>query len=450
MHTDYETSRFQAISSTIRDYGCQPILFIGSGLSRRYIKGPSWNELLEYVIATCPRIDKALAYYQQIFGDPLKIGSAFAKEVRLWAWEEGKNQFPASAFGQNTRPDFYLKYLVCEKLRSLTAQGLKFKQDFDDEIAALQRIRPHSIITTNFDHMIEELFPEFEPVIGEQIFRSTNLSIAEIFKIHGCVTDPETIVLTQEDYEHFIQKKKYLSAKLLTFFSEHPVFFLGYSIQDPNIRAILSDVDEILADRGGRISNVFLVEWTPDPANIDPDAREVLVAVGEDKSVRLNYIQANSFEWIFDAIGSHTELENVSPKLLRSLLARSYHLVRHDIPRKTVEANFEMLEHAVESPDNFAKLFGITTIEDPSALSAKYPYNLTEVAKNLGFHTWNKADDLIKQIRKDKGVDIKSSDNRYHYHVSTGGKGSFRKYSEEAVVLLKKVRDGEDYSIEAV
>ena len=73
----------------------------------------------------------------------------------------------------------------------------------------------------------------------------------------------------------------------------------------------------------------------------------------------------------------------MSPKVLRALLHRSYDLVRHDIPRRTVQADFEMLERAVRTGPEFAKLFGITTISRPSSNSADYPYILTEVAERI-------------------------------------------------------------------
>ncbi len=53
-------------------------------------------------------------------------------------------------------------------------------------------------------------------------------------------------------------------------------------------------------------------------------------------------------------------------------MARSVELIRSDIPKKHVEINFEQLEHAVESGDNFAKLFGVTSLADPSKVNLNY------------------------------------------------------------------------------
>ncbi|WP_195659093.1 SIR2 family NAD-dependent protein deacylase [Blautia wexlerae] len=70
--------------------------------------------------------------------------------------------------------------------------------------------------------------------------------IAEIYKIHGSVQNPESIVINKADYQKFYDKGKYLAAKLMTIFMEYPIIFIGYSISDSDIQAILSDVVECL------------------------------------------------------------------------------------------------------------------------------------------------------------------------------------------------------------
>jgi hypothetical protein len=231
----------------------------------------------------------------------------------------------------------YIKHKIAEYLRSITPSTLAPVSDplLKKELESLRKIKPHAIITTNYDQFIELLFPEYQPVIGQQIIRGSAFSVGELFKIHGCVSSPESLVFTQTDYDDFIKRKKYLSAKLLTYFSEHPLLFLGYSAADPNIRGILSDIDEALPVTGGVISNVFLAEWRPNIAASEYPSREKLIAIEGSRSVRINGMETSDFRWIFDALGSQQALEGVSPKILRSLLSRSYQLVRHDIPRMT-------------------------------------------------------------------------------------------------------------------
>lgn len=318
--------------------------------------------------------------------------------------------------------------------------------EFSKELAALQGIRPHAIITTNYDQFLELVFPEYTPIVGQQIIRGQALSVGEIFKVHGCVSSPDTLVFTKEDYDEFTRRKKYLTAKLLTFFIEHPVVFVGYSATDPNIRAILADIDEALPEKNGVIDNVIIVEWSGAAQSENP-APERLIDVDGSRGVRVRAIEATEFEWIFQAFGATNFNPKISAKLLRSLMVRSYDLVRTDIPRKSLQADFALLEHALDNSSEFAKLFGISTIADPSVISARYPYILKTVATNLGLGTsTNKALRLIKSVKDAKGFDLKGSDNKYHCAVKYG-RQVVHKYSEDALELLRKVKVGENYEL---
>jgi hypothetical protein len=173
-----------------------------------------------------------------------------------------------------------------------------------------------------------------------------------------------------------------------------------------------------------------------------------LIAIDNSKSIRIKSIEARSFTWVFEAFAAQQAINGVSPRVLRALLSRSYELVRRDIPRKVIEADFQMLEHAVESQSEFAKLFGLTTISDFSQLAANYPYTFTQLSKKLGDRSksWRRAQQAVDKVKAEKGIDLKESDNSYHCRINYG-KSRIRKYSEAAVVLLKKVRAGESYDI---
>jgi hypothetical protein len=152
------------------------------------------------------------------------------------------------------------------------------------------------------------------------------------------------------------------------------------------------------------------------------------------------------------AFGSNQPLNAVSPKILRALLHRSYDLVRHDIPRRTVQADFEMLERAVKTGPEFAKLFGITTISGPSSHAADYPYTLSEVAAKLRGEDayWYQAQVYLDRIKREKGIDIKRSDNRYHCATKVGrSKNSIaHKYSDHLMDLIERMDRGEDYQLD--
>lgn len=437
------------IGETIQQYSVQPILFIGSGLSKRYFGAPNWDELLAHLAEKCSMIDKGIGFYKQSLGDSIHIGEEFANLYQQWAWSTGHNEFPEEMFNNpKVGKNDYIKFKVAEHIRGLTPPDAAafVASPLVMEIEALQKIKPHAIITTNYDLMLEILFPDLTPIIGQQAIKGQSVSIGEIFKIHGCVTRPSEIVLTSSDYDQFTKKKKFLSAKLLTFFNEHPLIFIGYSASDPNIRAILSDIDQALPEKGGVIPNVYILEWDPNLTSTSYPAHDKMIQTEEDRTVRVKLIAASDFSWVFDAFAANPVLNNVNPRVLRSLLARSYELVRHDIPRMQMEANFQILTEKVASSEAFASLFGIATISDYSAASAHYKYTATQLAKKLGGATWHVANKLIEKLEAESGKNIKASDNIYH-RSEIMNTNSYHKYSQAALDLLEAVRDNNPYDL---
>lgn len=456
MPMDYEQYRLEVtadIGQVLSAAQCQPILFVGSGFTKRYANGPSWEELLTRLGKDCPLIDKDFAYYKQANGGDLKkIGSVFSDLYREWAWGKGKAQFPNEYFNADAPPDIFIKHTIAESLGNLgpDAKGSYGSPELDAEIEALKSISAHAIITTNYDQVIEPLFPEYETVVGQQILRKGFLSIGEIFKIHGCRSIPKSIVINEADYDRFEEDHKYLSAKLLTYFIEHPLIFIGYRAEDSNIKSILYDVYRMVRADFQLVPNIYILEWNPKLNAASYPARDKVISVAPDVNIRIKSISASSFDWVFQAFGQAGNLEKINTKLLRALMARSVELIRTDIPKKHIEINFEQLEHAVDSGESFAKLFGVTSLADPSKVNIDYKYVLTGVAQELGFSTWHKADELITILRDQSGFDMKASDNKYHIKMKLGHKSEnwTHKYTDAAVDLLRKVLNGDLYELD--
>lgn len=352
------------VQETLNELECQPILFVGTGISKRYFEAPSWHELLEEMSAQCPIIDKPYGYYKQDM-HPREIGQLFSEKFKEWAWEVRSEEFPEELF-EGHDSDIYLKYKISEYVDSITPESLEsIAPKWEKEIELLVDIEPHAIITTNYDRFLELVFPDYKPIIGQEIYGTNYASIGEIFKIHGCVSRPGELVLTKADYDKFEENQKYLSAKLLTYFAEHPVMIVGYGAEDPNIRRILSDIDVILTSGDNLIPNIHFVEWSPDITDADVPARHKSIPVGGERSVRVNSAHAFGYEWIYEAFGRGGNIEGVNIKLLRTLLANTYDIVTTEAPRKKI--NYESLQLASDE-DRLATLFGIAPLDDQSAL----------------------------------------------------------------------------------
>ena len=120
--------------------------------------------------------------------------------------------------------------------------------------------------TTNYDFFFEKLFDDYTPYVGQdQLVFSAIQGIAEIYKIHGSVSLPETLVINERDYEVFNDKSKYLAAKLMTIFMEYPIIYIGYSLTDQDIQKILNDILLCLPkDKADRLQERFVfVDYKP-------------------------------------------------------------------------------------------------------------------------------------------------------------------------------------------
>lgn len=135
----------------------------------------------------------------------------------------------------------------------------------------------------------------------------------------------------------------------------------------------------------------------------------------------------------------------MNTKVLRSLIARTYELVRTDLPRKRIEVDYAALEKATSDQTEFAKIYGITFLDKPIDVNAAFPYTLSGVASELEYKHWSYANLLIEKIHDEHGVDIKATDNCYHVAIKTGPRSRTHKYSEAGVNLLKMVKNGENY-----
>ncbi|HEE5436319.1 TPA: SIR2 family protein [Acinetobacter baumannii] len=428
----------------------QPILFVGSGLSQRYCNLPNWQGLMEELADECPNIKRSFAYYEQNYdSDYKRIASDFSSIYSEWAWEvkDIEDTFPANLFEKGTPKDIYLKHIIAKKFREKT-ESLDFsKSSYAEEIECLKKIKPHAVITTNYDLVLEKLFDEYTSIIGQQIIQANFVSPGEILKIHGCCSNEKSIVITQEDYENFEQTKKYLSAKLLTYFAEHPLFFVGYSCSDPNITTILADIDQILCPNGELIPNIYLISYDDDFSESKSYPNEVLIPISGQKSVRIKVIYAKDYKWIYEAIAESAPDIAISPKILRALLARTYKLVSKELPRQEVEFDIELLKNISEDDKELPKLFGISEMDNGQVINANYIFTFNEMAKALGYKYWHGAQLLIDEIEEETGHDIKASDNRYHIKVSTGLRSHTRKYSKQCLDLLTLVRDKKPYSV---
>lgn len=436
----YKAQNVASINALLSDMGCRPVLFVGSGLTRRYLGGPSWSQLLEQIAKIIGMEDANFAFLsQKAAGDPIALGSLLADEVHAWSFGPGKNNFPSELFTPDQDKDIFIKTLTSRILDDLSANLAHLDAPLSLEVELLKKASPHALITTNYDPLLELLFPEFERVVGEKIIPFSLNIFGELYKIHGTVDDPSSLVLTGRDYDRYRARRRYISSKLMTYFAEYPLFIFGYSLSDRNVNAIISDLGEALRDKDGLLENVYYVQYKSDIESLPSLQTEYAVPAADEGAppLRVRTIITDQFDWIFAALGDTANPMPMPTRALRHLAARVIELVRVDVPKNKIEINYEQIKKLSDNPDELAQVLGISNVQSPNV---DYPYSLTEVGKKLGYSTWHKAHDIIKLANKKLGYDIKASDNEYHLAFKGGAKAEFHKYSEAGYELLKEVK----------
>lgn len=310
-----------------------PVIFVGSGLSRRYYGLPDWDGLLAHFASLTGR---SLPYYRSKTSAPTpdqpSIASLISSDfIDLW-WSDSRFASSRSGYDDSTRSKLYP--LKIEIAKFIASHPRTDSPELLEELTKLAQARVHAIVTTNWDTLLEELFPNFPVYIGqdEVIFQNT-FEIAEIYKIHGSISEPPSLVLTQEDYESFERRNAYLVAKLLMLFTEHPVIFFGYSLSDPHIQLLLSELAfcipsnhlSILEDR------MIFVKRPHMPA---PDSLTTEIYSVGNQLIPARVITTSDFGAVFDILSLLHEHYPV--QLLRRLRRDVYQLAYDTKPSSSI------------------------------------------------------------------------------------------------------------------
>ena len=299
------------IQEFISNYHNHPVLFVGTGLSLSYLKNSySWDSLLQkvamdfnenpeyYLDIKSEHMDSTGYVYEQIATQLENDFNQYLKKNR-----HGKFEYINDIFYENMQKGINIsrfKLYLADLLRTA-----EIKESALDEIAELKKARKNisSVITTNYDTMIEQLF-SFNPLIGNNILLSN--PYGSVYKIHGCVSQPEKIIITEEDYEEFNCKYELIRAQLLSLFIHNPIIFIGYNIGDKNIKDILRTIFSYVdynSDEAKKIrDNFLLVEYEEGSDNTEVIEHDIDIEGFE--TIRINKIKTDNFTAVYQALAN--------------------------------------------------------------------------------------------------------------------------------------------------
>lgn len=282
-----------------------------------------WRGLLSKFCVT----GKPFEYYlSSANGSYPKVASLLAKDFNEYWWsapeyKDHVNRYKSKIVDETSA----LRIEICNYLSTLDQSKAK-ESSFTDEVKLLANLNVDGIITTNWDVFIEQLFPDYKPYIGqEELLFSNPQAIGEIYKIHGCSTNSQSIILTDSDYNKFNEKNTYLAAKLITLFVEHPIVFIGYSISDENISSLLRAISACIGRDNIeqlRKNLIFIQRLSKDE---EPNISDTYITI-EGIQIPLVLVKTDDFIPVYKAI--HATKRKIPARVLRYCKEQLYELVK--------------------------------------------------------------------------------------------------------------------------
>ncbi|MGD6957250.1 SIR2 family protein [Rossellomorea aquimaris] len=390
-----------SLSNHLKKFTTAPFLFIGSGFSKRYLNTEDWEGLIRKF---CDYVPKGFGYYRSTSNKQWDVAAQLLAEDfhEIWWSDDTFSESRAEFEEQATSKFSPLKIEIAKYLKNIKYQsGINEKNDL--ELKTLKEVVIDGVITTNWDTLIEDIFHEEEMTkyIGQkQLLFSNNLEVHEIYKIHGCSTDPDSLVLTENDYKEFNSKNAYLAAKLLTIFIEHPVIFIGYSLSDENIIRILESITACL-----------------DSSNID-QLKDRLIFVGRSKgavegfhestmivngvTIPITRIITDEFDKVYRPLTSIKR--KFSTKKLRQMKSEMYELIKHNDPKGKIQ----VIDYNKSNSDNVEFVVGFGIDHFGEQVQGYIDSNDTNKPSKLrhsltGYSTYSR-EDLLREIISDENT----------------------------------------------
>ncbi len=193
------------------------VLFLGAGVSTG--SGlPGWGRLIAELARGAGMTDEEVA----------KLGRLHVlDQARLVEMRLERAALPATA----GRP-----------LGQAIAAAIRTSAGYPLAHALLAALPVDEIVTTNYD----ELFERASRAIGREVSVLPHAPRAGagrwLLKMHGCVTDPDHIVLTREDYLRYDQRRQALAGIVQALLMMRHMLFVGFSLTDDNFHRIADAV----------------------------------------------------------------------------------------------------------------------------------------------------------------------------------------------------------------
>lgn len=298
------------LQEVVARFNTTPFLFAGSGVTRRYYGLPDWVGLLTHFANKVKKDPFAYRYYENKVSEventteKLPLIASYIEKDFNDAWfnnKEGIRSISENVEKAVTHGVSPFKAEISEHIRSLSTVDSVYAEEVE-KLKSIAKNNLSGVITTNYDCFFEDNFEGYKTFVGQdELVFSQLQGIAEIYKIHGSVHIPQSIVINRADYQKFHDKGKYLAAKLMTIFMEYPIIFIGYSISDSDIQELLGNVVECLPpDKIEMLQKRFVfVEYKSGFAGSEISSHSLVIG---SKLLEMTKIVLSDFKLLYDAL----------------------------------------------------------------------------------------------------------------------------------------------------
>lgn len=105
-------------------------------------------------------------------------------------------------------------------------------------------LHPKHIVTTNFDTLLDQVAVGYQ-VIREDRDLLTNISSHYLLKLHGDIRQPQKLVFKEDDYLQYSETHRLMETYLKSLLIGHVFLFVGYSLNDYNLKTFVSWIDYV-------------------------------------------------------------------------------------------------------------------------------------------------------------------------------------------------------------
>ncbi len=336
---------YKNLKEIIDSFNTTPFLFVGSGITRRYYGLPSWKGLLEIFINKISNDEFAFASYENKAKELIKNENELYPKIAELIEKDFNNLWFRNDRNIRNLDQYYSNKVKQESVSPFKAEVAMYiknksniSTEYIEEIEKLKKLSIRSIsgiITTNYDDFFEDNFEGYKRYVGQdELIFSGIQGIGEIYKIHGTIEEPKSIVIDSKDYSEFDNKSSYLAAKLMTIFIEHPIIFIGYSISDINIQKILNSIIKCLdTEKIAKLKNRFVfVEYNTGVKNYEISEYTMKM---EEKFLEMTKIKMSDFSILYDEL--YKKKNKIPAKILRYYKDELYNFVITNEPTNTIK-----------------------------------------------------------------------------------------------------------------